>query len=68
MIQLNDQNNFGVKLRTLIRKNMDHWKIGGVIHLSLLKRSIEKISIPREYWGDVLQMANYKKLDRIKTR
>jgi hypothetical protein len=64
MIQLNDPNNFGCKLRDLIYKNLDNLKEGN--SYSSFKKKLDTIEIPEEYWSDILAMSDYRKYDRIK--
>lgn len=55
MIQLNNPNNFGCKLRDLIYEKLE----GKLINL-------DTIEIPKEYWNDVLLMSKYRQYDRVK--
>ncbi len=61
---LKDPNNFGCTLRDAIYANIDHFKVGGTIHRSLIRKAIDRISIPEEYWSHIVAMVGYKKYER----
>lgn len=64
MIQLKDENNFGCQLRDGIYKNIDKFKVNGTVHLSLIRKAFDRITIPDEYKSDILLMVNFRKYER----
>lgn len=58
---LNDPHNFGCILRNGLYKILP--ACGN--KLSVLSKRLDAIEIPREYWGQILEMSNYRQYERI---
>lgn len=66
--KLYDQNNFGCKIRDVIYEkitNLGFCKRNGVLVEQLLIDKLDKVKIPKKYWGDILIMCEHNKYDRM---
>jgi hypothetical protein len=59
-IQLEDDENFGCRLRDAIYNAINN----KIVTYSQLNKKMHEIEIPEEYWVDIIKMCEYRKLDR----
>lgn len=57
---LHDTSNYGCQIRDGIYDAAR----SGIVPMNVLRKMLRKIDMPKEFWGDILRMCNYRRYER----